>query len=240
MNRRCINLLLAFGLLLQGCTIQKRSLMPGWHVERAGGSSAISSPISSEIVADANTATNECLLADTPISQAPPIPLKALMAYSSPFSTTSERQQPRFKGQKIVREFQPCEDVVTDEEPKSDLEPSDEDSSVLLRVFMGMLAITLDLASVPILSLGFWYGGWALLMFTILGVGLLCLSWFAWLAVFPKFRSRLRKKNQWEAKKQRRDEKRQARRNNQWWLKNLSLIVLAVTALLFISLSLWT
>ena len=32
--------------------------------------------------------------------------------------------------------------------------------------------------------------------------------------------------------------RRQARRNNQWWLKNLSLIVLAVTALLFISLSL--
>jgi hypothetical protein len=77
-------------------------------------------------------------------------------------------------------------------------------------------------------------------MFTILGMGLLYLSWFAWLAVFPKFRSRLRKKNQWEAKQQRRDEKRQARRNNQWWLKNLSLIVLAVTALLFISLSLWT
>ena len=54
-----------------------------------------------------------------------------------------------------MREFQPCEDVVTDEEPKSDLEPSDEDSSVLLRVFMGMLAITLDLASVPIYLLVF-------------------------------------------------------------------------------------
>ena len=31
--------LFAFGFLLQSCTLQKRTLMPGWHLERVGQAS---------------------------------------------------------------------------------------------------------------------------------------------------------------------------------------------------------
>ena len=64
-----------------------------------------------------------------------------------------------------------------------------DDTSAWKRTFMGLLALALDVASVPVISLGFWYGSWALVMFIALSAGLLYVSWFAWLAAFPKFRS---------------------------------------------------
>lgn len=224
---------LAAGLLLQGCTIQKRSVMPGWHVERAARFSTIISPTSPEIRVEADKESNEDLISVMSIPQAPPIPLKALMAYSPLVAIGAEHQKQRFQGRKMVGKFQSRDGVRPDENRNSDLEPSDDDKSVLKRTFFGVLALTLDVASIPLISLGFWYGSWALVMFIALGVGVLWLSWFAWLSAFPKFRSRVREKNNWQVKQKRREERRQARNNEPSWLKNLPLAILVAAAVLF-------
>ena len=225
--------LLAVGLLLQGCTIQKRSVMPGWHVERAARVSAIISPTSPEVLVEVDKKSNENLVQDLSIPQVPPIPLNALMAYSPLITIASEHQKPRFQEEKMGGKFQSRDPVGPDENRNSDPEPSDDDSSVLKRTFMGLLALTLDVASVPVISLGFWYGSWAMVMFLALGVGVLWLSWLAWLSTFPKFRSRIREKNNWEVKQKRREERRQARINETSWLKNLPLIILVAAAVVF-------
>jgi hypothetical protein len=231
--------LLAVGLLLQGCTIQKRSVLPGWHVERAGRVSAITSQSSLEILAGTEKLTSQRPMAVTSIQQAPPMPLKALMAHSPSNPIASRHPKSRFTPRNMVAEFRPRDEVVSDQRHKSNLEPSNDDSSVLKRTFMGLLALTLGVASVPVISLGVWYGSWALVMFIALGVGLISLSWFAWLAAFPNLRSRVRERSNWEAKQQRRQEKRQTRGNKPLWLKNLPLAILVATAVLFfISLSL--
>ena len=220
MTIRFVVALMAVGLLLQGCTIQKRSVMPGWHVERAVRVSAITPPTSPEVLVEADKESNEDFVQVMSIPLVPPIPLKALMAYSPVINIASEHQRPRFQERKMVGEFQSRDEVGPHENRSSDPEPSDDDSSVLKRTFMGVLALTLDVASIPLISLGFWFGSWALVMFIALGVGVLWLSWFAWLSAFPKFRSRVREKNNWEVKQKRREEKRQARNNEPSWLQD--------------------
>ena len=177
--------------------------------------------------------SNQHAVAVGAIPHIPPLPLKALMAYSPPVSMTSEHPKLRSTENKMVRESCPGQEVGSDDKRESTPDPSMDDTSAWKRIFMGLLALALDVASVPVISLGFWYGSWALVMFIALGAGLLSLSWFAWLAAFPKFRSQVRKKRSWEAKQQKRDAKRQARENEATWLKNLPLVVLVATAVLF-------
>ena len=233
MTRRFTTVLLAVGLLLQGCTIQKRSVTPGWHVERAGRVSSVTSPTSLGMFVEVDKESNQHAVAVGAIPHIPPLPLKALMAYSPPVSMTSEHPKLRSTENKMVRESCPGQEVGSDDKRESTPDPSMDDTSAWKRIFMGLLALALDVASVPVISLGFWYGSWALVMFITLGAGLLYLSWFAWLAAFPKFRFQVRKKRNWEAKQQKRDEKRQARENEATWLKNLPLVVLVATAVLF-------
>ena len=232
MTRRFTTVLLAVGLLLQGCTIQKRSVTPGWHVERAGRVSSVTSPTSLGMLVEVDKESNQHAVAAVSIPHIPPLPLKALMAYSPPVSMTSEHPKLRIK-EKMVRETCPVHGVGSDDKRESPPDPSMDDTSAWKRTFMGLLALALDVASVPVISLGFWYGSWALVMFIALSAGLLYVSWFAWLAAFPKFRSQVRKRRNWEAKKQKKDEKRQARENEATWLKHLPLVVLVATAVLF-------
>ena len=177
--------------------------------------------------------SNQHAVAAVSIPHIPPLPLNALMAYSPPVSMMSEHPKLRSTEIKMVRESCPGQEVGSDDKRESTPDPSMDDTSAWKRILMGLLALALDVASVPVISLGFWYGSWALVMFIALGAGLLSLSWFAWLAAFPKFRSQVRKKRSWEAKQQKRDAKRQARENEATWLKNLPLVVLVATAVLF-------
>ena len=131
-------------------------------------------------------------------------------------------------------EHRPGNEASSAKKRVSEPESSEDRSSWLVRTFMGLLALALDLASVPLFSLGFWYGSWALGMFMALGLGCLWLSWFAWLAAFPNVRTRARAKNNWQVKQERKEEKRQARNNEPWWLRNLPLTVLVATAVVFI------
>ena len=234
MTRQITTVLLAVGLLLQGCTIQKRSVVPGWHVEWVGRVSSVTSPTSPEIPLDSDKEANEHALTVVSIPQIPPLPLKALMAYSPPVSRASEYPKLRFSERKKVLESFRGHEVGSDDKRESNSDPSDGDNSVFRRIFMGVIALTLDVASIPLISLGFWFGSWALVMFIALGVGVLWLSWFAWLSAFPKLRSRVREKNNWEVKQKRREEKRQARNNEPSWLKNLPLTILVAAAVFFV------
>ena len=201
MTRRSTFLLLAVGLLVQGCTIQKRSVTPGWHVERAGRVLAITPPSSPEVVVRDDKEASERLVAVHPIPEVSPLPLKALMAYAPSISIASELQKSSLAERKMGSDFRSSHEVVSVERREPDQAPTDDENSVLMRTFMGLLALTLDVASVPVISLGFWYGSWALAMFIALGAGLLFLSWFAWLAAIPKFRARIRKTNNGEVEK---------------------------------------
>lgn len=234
MTSRITTVLLAVGLLLQGCSIQKRSVMPGWHLEWAGRVSSATSPTSPGIPVDSDKEANEHAFTVVSIPHVPPPPLKALMAYSPPISAASAHPKLRFTERKKVLESCRGHEVGSDDKRESNPDPSYGDNSVFGRIFMGLLALTLDVASIPLISLGFWFGSWALVMFIALGVGVLWLSWFAWLSAFPKFRSRVREKNNWKVKQKRREEKRQARNNEPLWLENLPLTILVAAAFLFL------
>ena len=88
-------LLIAFGIFLQGCSLQKRSLMPGWHVERiVMASTACDEPA---VVGANHTAASEYSEKDavsTAALQYPLIPMKALMAYSPSVQGVPELRTP--------------------------------------------------------------------------------------------------------------------------------------------------
>ena len=213
--------------------------MPGWHVERSGRVSVTSKASSPEVFAKAEEVSDHARLAFMHRQKAEPIQNKSWMVGVPALSIASEHENPSVLEEETADKLQSFVELGVIERSKSDLEPSEEERSLLLRTFMGMLAIALDVAIVPIVSLGFFGGGWVLPLAITLGVGLLTLSWFAWLAAFPKFRSRTRTWRNWEARQQSREEKRQARKNKKWWLKNLPLAILLATAILyFFSLSL--
>ena len=202
-------------------------------MERAGRVLAITSPSSPEVLVEDEKEVNEVLVAVTSIPDVSPLPLKALMAYAPASSIASEHQKPSFAERRMGSEFRPSHEIVSVEKRAPDSALTGDENSVLMRALMGLLALTLDVASVPVISLGFWYGSWALVMFVVLGAGLLFLSWFAWLAAFPKLRARVVKKDNVEAKEKRREEKQQERKKKPWWLKNLPLFILVATAALF-------
>ena len=226
--------LLALGILIQGCTIQKRSVLPGWHVERAGRVLDITSSTSPETFTRAEMHGIERPDARTPMQQAPVNPPEGMMVHLPPASLASGHQKPTFMERNMGGALRPGNEAVSANKRVPKPEASQDRSSWLVRTFMGLLALALDLASVPLFSLGFWYGSWALGMFMALGLGCLWLSWFAWLAAFPNVRARARTKNKWQVKQERKEEKRQARKNEPWWLKNLPLTVLVATAVAFI------
>jgi hypothetical protein len=87
--------LFAFGLFLQGCSLQKRSLMPGWHVERAA--KAPTSPGGPVAVGANCTASTEPSVEQAAVTvslQDPLIPLKALMAFSPAVESEPELRIP--------------------------------------------------------------------------------------------------------------------------------------------------
>ena len=234
MTARWMTALLALGLLLQGCIIQKRSVLPGWHVERVGRVSGISSPTSPETFARAEVHGIERPDVFTPMKQAPAISAVEMLVHSPPASLASGHQKPTIMERTMGRALRPGNEAVSVKKRVPEPELSEDRSSWLVRTFMGLLALALDLASVPLFSLGFWYGSWALGMFMALGLGCLWLSWFAWLAAFPNVRDRARTKNNWQVRQEKKEEKRQARNNEPWWLRNLPLTVLLATAVVFI------
>jgi hypothetical protein len=87
--------LFALGILLQGCSLQKRSLMPGWSVERIAKAST--TPDESAVEGANHTAVIESLeihAESTVPLQDPLIPMKALMGYSPTIEGVPELRIP--------------------------------------------------------------------------------------------------------------------------------------------------
>ena len=66
MMPRLILALFAFGFLLQSCTLQKRTLMPGWHLERVGQASTYDDVERPEPLPNLNTGESVPLNVATP------------------------------------------------------------------------------------------------------------------------------------------------------------------------------
>lgn len=95
MPTRIVIVLFVFGIFLQGCSLQKRSLMPGWHVERIAKAST--TPDESAVEGANHMAVNESLeihAEGTAPLQDPLIPMKALMAYSPAIEGVPELRIP--------------------------------------------------------------------------------------------------------------------------------------------------
>lgn len=94
MMPRMTFVLFAFGLLLQSCSLQKRSLMPGWHVERTGHAAAdvrVKAP-DGKTQALAQSSAKPVQLASS--FAAPPAPLSALQAAVPTPDVASELKMP--------------------------------------------------------------------------------------------------------------------------------------------------
>lgn len=95
MTTRFVIVLFVCGIFLQGCSLQKRSLMPGWHVERIAKAST--TPDESAVEGANHTVVNESLeihAEGTAPLHDPLIPMKALMAYSPAIEGVPELRIP--------------------------------------------------------------------------------------------------------------------------------------------------
>ena len=202
MTSRCLTVLLALGLLIQGCTIQKRSHLPGWHVERAthhvGHRVAA---MSSEVPEELDVVVN---LEAEPVVEAlqvaiVPAPLPSLEAF-----VPEDLGAAAPKLQKLdVRSFS-CgsshvNQVVSEEEVESTPQNSGGLGRVVWRVLLGVIAAALGAFGIRFVQMGL--GWWDLMsgntqynpdgdvILFLLGVVLLEAAWRALLAAFPKLRA---------------------------------------------------
>ena len=227
---------LAMGLTFQGCTLQKRSLMPGWHVDWSGQAPTPSGTPCPEPGTDFLTGASEQLVVVAPSSRDPLIPLKALEASSPSVEIASEIKMPGCLRRENVHHRPTSDGVDPRAEVATSPQSSNQDRRVAWRIFMGFIAIILVIASVPAFSLGFF--DLSLAPFILLGIGLLFLSWRALLFAFPKLRdafpklrARFSASNNRHVDRRAKREEHKASHPNQDWLWLLVLAPLALLAL---------
>lgn len=103
MPRTLLIILVAIGLCLPGCSLQKRSIMPGWHVEKpqqkGANRGAVAEHKSKQVVPNASPSA-PLRIASSSQPEAlthrknsdPVIPVKSLMSYSPPVKIAQEKQ----------------------------------------------------------------------------------------------------------------------------------------------------
>ena len=172
--QRYILVLIALGFLLQGCTLQKRTLMPGWHVERAGQLSKDTDALSLEMMLDMATEEPEPPAETAPTSLGPLIPVKALMKFSPPVQYGPELQMPHNAQRLEQHTFDPTQPSSTNKEERTVM-------GVVAALLIGGSAFAFRTAAQP--------GGDAAP--ALLGVGLLAIAWRVLRYAFPKGRDEL-------------------------------------------------
>ena len=108
---------LALGMLLQACTIQKRSHLPGWHVERV---TALSSKVPEEpdavVDVKADPAERAFAVAVARVPKVAPVPLRSLEAHVPLKRAIAAFQKPRTRTQAMIPEkAEPTQDVEHNE-----------------------------------------------------------------------------------------------------------------------------
>ena len=202
MTMRFATLCLALGLLSQGCTVQKRSHLPGWHVERAKQhvghrAAAMSSeePQVSDAVMILEAEPDEEVLA---VAVAP-MPLPSLEAFVPEDIGAAEPKLRKLDFRSASHESPHVNDVVAEEE----VEPASKNSGgmgrALWRVLLGVIAAGLGAYGIRVVQMGLgWWDGMSgnpqynpdgdVTLF-LLGVVLLEVAWRALLVAFPKLRA---------------------------------------------------
>ena len=185
MMPRLILVLFASGLLLQGCTLQKRTLMPGWHLERVGQASTYDDVERPEPLPDLNTGESVPPDVATPTALDLLVPVKALMSFSPPVENAASLQMPNNAWEASLHELQPADEVAMNAgvEP---VQPSIKDKEE--RTAMSVLAALLVAGSVFAFRAASRAGGGAI---ALLGVGLLAMAWKVFRYAFPKGRNQL-------------------------------------------------
>ena len=182
-------LLLAFVIVLQGCTLQKRSLMPGWYVENLGQVSAASGTHIAEPVAEILTEESLQTVVVAPSFLDPFIPVKALMAFSSQVENARVLKLPRHVPRANWHEPQPIHEVVPSAGVKLTHQSSIEDDSIQKRIAFGLLGFLLAMGSWgAFILVALDYNG-ELWYFFLVGVGLLALALRALSVTFPRLRA---------------------------------------------------
>ena len=204
---RYVFVLLGFslGLLFQGCTVQKRSHLPGWHVERstqrvghraAARSSEEPQVLDAVVILEAEPAKEVLAVAVAPA------PLPSLEASVSLDFGASEPDLQKLEWRQSWYESPHVDDVVSDEE----VEPASKNSGgmgrALWRVLLGVVAAVLGANGIWFVQwgLGWWDSvGWSRfgmsyspegsLAVLLLGVVLLEAAWRALLVAFPNLRA---------------------------------------------------
>lgn len=202
MTSRCLTALLALGLLIQGCTVQKRSHLPGWHVERATqrvGHRAVARSSEEPQVSDA-VVNLEAELAEEVLAVAVvPAPLPSLEASVPLDFGASEPDLQKLEWRLSSHESPHVNDVVTEEEVAPASKNSGGMGRALWRVLLGLIAAALGAFGIRFVQMGL--GWWDLMSgntqynpdgdvtLLLLGVVLLEAAWRALLVAFPKLRA---------------------------------------------------
>lgn len=181
--QRYILVLFAMGFLLQGCSLQKRTLMPGWHVERAGQMSKDTDALSPEMMLDMATEEPEPPAGTAPTSLDLLIPAKALMKFSPPVEYAAKLQMTH-NAQRLEQQTLQLVDEVALSAGVQPTQPSSTNKEE--RTVMGVVAALLIGGSVFAFRNAARTGSDAAP--ALLGVGLLAIAWRVLRYAFPKGR----------------------------------------------------
>ena len=198
-------LALALGLLFQGCTIQKRSHLPGWHVERATHhvghrETAMSSKVPEELDVVVN-------LEAEPVAEAievavVPAPLPSLEAFVPEDIGAAEPKLQTLDSRSSWCESSRVNHAVSEKDVETTPQNPGGLGRVALRVLLGVVAAVFGANGISFVKwgLGWWdsvccpffgmnYSPEGSLAVLLLGVVLLEAAWRAFLVAFPNLRA---------------------------------------------------
>ena len=197
MTMRFAVLGLALGMLLQACTIQKRSHLPGWHVERAIALSSKVSEVSedSEAVVDVKAEPAEKALEVAVV----PAPLTSLEAFVPEDIGAAEPKLQTLDFRSSWCESSRVNHVVSEEDVETTPQNPGGLGRVVWRVLLGVIAAGLGAYGIRVVQMGLgWWDGMSgnpqynpdgdVTLF-LLGVVLLEAAWRALLVAFQKLRA---------------------------------------------------
>ena len=203
----CVLLGFSLGLLFQGCTVQKRSHLPGWHVERATQrvghrAAAMSSEVPEACVnVDAEPAEDACAVAVGFVPQVPPTPLPSLVAYVPGDMGAAELNLQMLDFSSSSCESPHVNHVVPEEGVEYAPKNSGGKGRVVWRMLLGVVAAALAAYGILFVQWGLaWWDGIRHFGTTymlqegsvplfLLGVVLLEVAWRTLLEAFPKLRA---------------------------------------------------
>ena len=161
MKGRILVLVLGVGFLLQGCSLQKRSLMPGWHVERIAHTKAsLSSQVAENHTDEPVELTEQTVQLISSLKESP-VPNIDLRKGTPVIESAPERKVTETMQSEVRLEHQQVEGVVPNlgsassaEPPAGEIDKKRKRSLVTIAALLGVAAIVaFDLIATPTIGL---------------------------------------------------------------------------------------